>query len=443
MSESLPAWLITLSLLGALVCAISGRMNPWIRRSAWGLGYGGGFLIAMEALFRLRSGIVLRLSLGGWAPPWGLEASLDSARAGALAAAFLSMGLSHAWREMSSQDEAGPKAGITAALRLVLMAGLAGILVLDDALGRFGAAQLAIVAEAGLLSRSGALRSGFSHLMRCSAGSALFLAGTGLMFARTGAFHLEGWAARLSSDGPVLHAPEALALLLAGCALWAGPWAPHEEAPTGPLTVTPESAWRSRLFLWMALDLMIRVFHRPVVSSGRMMMGLTAVSLVAAVGLLVFVWNERDRNRTTGFLDAAALALLPTVAFFKPHLFLLAAAAQAWALILLAPVEPDQTKEGREPASSHFWAGVGVIAAALTLACVPPTLGFLAVRSWDHLFARTPVLVGVLAAGLAVLGLSAIRAGFVNGARRAGESEVWRALLILGALGGGLLPLLI
>jgi hypothetical protein len=326
---------------------------------------------------------------------------------------------------------------------LALMAGLAGVLVLDDALGRFGAAQLAIVAETGLLSRSGALRAGFSHLMRASAGSALFLSGTGLMFARTGAFHLEGWAARLSSDGPVPHAPEALALLLAGCVLWAGPWMPHEGARGGPLTTTPESAWRSRLFLWMALDLMVRVFHRPVYSGGRMMAGLTVLCLTATVALLVFVWNAKGRNRANGFLDAAALALLPATAYFKPDFLLLAGAAQAWALIIIAPVAPEKTAETRETGSRHFWGSAAVLASALTLSCVPPTLGFLAVRSWDHLFARTPLLVGALMAGLAVLGLSAIRAGFLNGTRSTRESEVWGVLLILGAVLGGLLPLLI
>jgi len=395
------------------------------------LGYGGAFLVALESLLRLVQGGVLRVSLGGWAPPWGLEANLDASRAGALAAAAVALGAAHFLRESTPGGDDPWEAPYTGALRLAVLAALAASVAVDDALARFGAFQMAALAEAGLLVRAGSARSAFKGLMRVSAGSALYLAGAGLMFARTGTFHLEGWAGRLASDGPVPHAPECLVLILFGCLFMAWPFGGTTSAD---VAVLPERIWRSRLFLWQGADMVYRVFHlspdAEIVRLG---------SWILFLLFLIPIWTTFGKDRPLDRLSAASLMLLPALAPGDPGLFLWAAAAQAWALTLIAPAAPDTPEAVKGTLHRRVLPLLAAGGAALALAGVPPTSGFPPV--WEALRAlRSAPSIWMFgqAAVLGLLGFTSLKV--VWGRTDTGEeAEAWRWVLFLGTALGGIM----
>jgi len=436
--DTLPLFLAVLPLLGAILALALPRLfpgrGPWPLRVAAGFGYGGGLLVALEVFLRLRPWGILQANLGGWAAPWGVEATAGSLEAAVCAAACLALGSNHFLREPDPLD---PKAAPVTAFRLLALTGFAASLTLQDALARFGTFQLTGLALAGLWAQSGGegRRRGFDLLMRFSAGSTLWMFGAGILFVRTGTFHLAGWEARLSSDGPpILAAGTSLALMALGSWILAGLWPGRGwilEAWGSPGGPPPEQAWHTRLFVWQAGDLAWRVFKL----SDAVWDAIQVFALAMFLAATLSAWFSKKRWSLSGLLDLASVAVLVGLSRYGRGPLTLALTAQAWAFGLLL------LYGGRTRGRSRWarWA------TALTLAGFPPAMGFLALHPLLSGWAQYGWATGVFGAGLLGLGWTVWKIWPRlpdGGDSQAVSAPVWDWVLVLGLGLGGLLPLL-
>lgn len=204
MRDHLPI-LIPLSVwVGAWAVVILGFLSYRISRLAGYLGWFASLAACFAATSKVLGLGPWHYSLGGWAPPWGIEVVLSPLT---LFLSFFILGAG--LLSFASLGSFGLLAGIlknreTLAGGLLLwMAGsLLGLLVVRDGFTLYLLLQTALLAVAGLLvglTRKGS-GEGFQCLLWGSVGATFFLSGFLFLHASAGTFHLADLRAQLFMD---------------------------------------------------------------------------------------------------------------------------------------------------------------------------------------------------------------------------------------------------
>lgn len=390
-----PALLFVLPFVAALVIAALKPFAPRAARPVALLTLGLTAALALLALPQvLRSGDV-RLGLGGWAAPIGIELVLDPLAAGmAVLVSVTALGVVASTRRFVAQ-ELPRHDSLFLALAMLLVSGLLGIVVTGDLFNLFVHLEVASLSAYALVGSGtrGAPRAGLRYLLIGSFGASLFLAGVGFLYGATGTLNMQDLAQRIGDADPALVRTGGL-LTITGLAVKMGLYPLHLWMPSaysrGPAAsaalmaplVTKVAAYALLRVLFWTFGLSTIVGDVPlaeivawlgaaaVVAGGAMAFvqddfrRLLAYSSVGQMGIVALGIGLADVPGVTG-----ALLHLATDAVVKAALFL----AAGTAALHFGVDEVDELHRLRGHAP---WTSAAIAVCGLSLVGVPPLSGF-------------------------------------------------------------------
>jgi multicomponent Na+:H+ antiporter subunit D len=201
MRDHLPILMLAVPLAGSVLALVAGFFSYSLSR--W-ITYGtllSAFLLVWNSFPKLLSGGPWHYSLGGWAPPWGIELVVTPFSA-FLALFLLSLALITFYYLGHFGLIAGllkSRESLGGSLLLVLVSSLLAQLWVRDGFTLYLFLEISLVAAAGLLlcvARNIWL-DGFYFLLGGSMGASLLLAGFLFLYASTGTLHLDDFLAQL------------------------------------------------------------------------------------------------------------------------------------------------------------------------------------------------------------------------------------------------------
>ena len=192
MKDHLPALILGGPLLVIPLAALTSLFS-----SAWtrGLAYVGllsGLVSTLACFPRVLQEGVWRYSLGGWAPPWGIELVLTPFSCLLLALIWILSGMvmSRLSYKTFNGDGTMPK-GLADPFLLGLTAILSALVLNRDLLTLYLLMELGVLTAGGLIALSGEknFSEGFRFVLWGSVGAGVFLLGAGYLYAATGTLH--------------------------------------------------------------------------------------------------------------------------------------------------------------------------------------------------------------------------------------------------------------
>ena len=264
--ENLPALVVVLPLLGALISPLLGRP-----RRSWGLAAivtALSFVGCLVLLQRVLTEGVVEYSIGGWSAPKGITYRIDALNGfflvvvAGIAAVVTVPGLLRAREEVGEH-----RLGFFHAVYLLCFTGLLGIVITGDAFNLYVLLEVSSLATYGLVAMGGHRRSrlaSFNYLMLGSLGATFILIGIGYLYALTGTLDMLDLAARLQGQGDNMALRAAFAFLLLGFALKSAlfplhAWLPdaYAESPTAVAALLAGTATKVGLYMLARFSLHI------------------------------------------------------------------------------------------------------------------------------------------------------------------------------------------
>lgn len=202
--EHLPALQIVLPLVAAPLCLLL-RNARWVRIFAVAVSW-LCLAMALSLLDRVLDHGIISYSMGGWAPPLGIEYRVDLLNAyvlvivSGIASVVLPFGIEGANLRIPRE-----RTYLFYAAFLLGLTGLMGIAITGDAFNIFVFLEISSLASYTLISLGRdrrALTAAFSYLVVGTVGGTFILIGVGLLYQMTGTLNLQDLAQRLP---PVLE----------------------------------------------------------------------------------------------------------------------------------------------------------------------------------------------------------------------------------------------
>jgi multicomponent Na+:H+ antiporter subunit D len=232
--SSAVAWVVLIPLIGAVLCAISGRRGErWVAGATALATLAAAFVVAWFVATRGP----LRHAVGGWGASLGIELRAD----GLSAVMLLGLGVISAGIGAQSMLDRRSRSGRgLASLWLFAWAALAALLVSGDVFNLYVALELTTFAAVGLIAHDGgrdAVRAALRYLLVSLTGSLAYLLGVAILYGAYATLDLAVLGARLAPT-PVTWT--ALALVILGLCLKAGPFPLHAWLPPAYVSARPE-----------------------------------------------------------------------------------------------------------------------------------------------------------------------------------------------------------
>jgi multicomponent Na+:H+ antiporter subunit D len=394
MRSSLPVVLFLVPFVSALLVVIFGwwipRLARWIASSALITSS----VLSLIALDATRSG-PLRVFLGGWPAPLGIEWSLDFL--GALmtslvscSAAIVLLGAGPLVRAELEKREVS-----FYACSLLLISGLIGMASTADLFNFYVHLEVSALSAYALVGAGGrgAPRAAIRYLIVGTLGASLYLLGVGFLYAATGSLNMADVATRLAGAPRALSTTGSILIML-GLALKMGlvplhAWMPeaYAKAPAAAAAlmapvVTKVSAYALlRMLYWVCAPNVLP--RESAILESLILLG--AVTMLYGSGRAVF---EQNLRRALAFssisqigLVAVGIGLATPNAMTGAIVHLLADALAKAALFLAAGSIAVQygihtINELGRMRSRARWIRVSIGLAGLSLIGIPPFIGF-------------------------------------------------------------------
>ncbi len=179
--------------------------------------------IAFELLMTILSDGVIRYSVGGWAPPWGIEMRVDAANAFVLLAVSAVSTLVLLFAKDSIQKEIDESQhGLFYTAHLLCLAGLSGILITGDAFNLFVFLEISSLATYTLVSLARSrqcLTAAFRYLVMGTIGATFILIGVGMLYMKTGTLNMLDLAERIHAYDSSRTINTGLAFIMVGVSI--------------------------------------------------------------------------------------------------------------------------------------------------------------------------------------------------------------------------------
>jgi multicomponent Na+:H+ antiporter subunit D len=231
--EHLIALLVVLPMIGAPLCLLlPSQRLPWYLATTVCAGV---FFLSAVALQQIATGEQLHYSLGGWAPPWGIELRLDvlNALLALLITSIAFMVVIFSGPSVRLELRGSRIAGFYTAYLLTLT-GLLGITVTGDVFNLFVFLEISALSSYVLISlgnQSRALVAAYQYLILGTIGATFFLIGIGLTYAMTGTLNMADLATRLEDVHSTRTVHTAFAFIIVGLAIKFALYPLHQWLP--------------------------------------------------------------------------------------------------------------------------------------------------------------------------------------------------------------------
>ena len=390
--------LLTLPLLGAMVAV---ALPPRAGRLAALFAVAGSTAAALWLTVQVATQGVIRLELGGWAPPLGIALEVDGLAAMMICmAALVVLCVALVALPIMAPDKAGARAAFGFwPLMLMLWAALNSVFVSRDLFNLYVGLELLSLAAVALVAIEGkpaAITAAIRYLFFALTGSLLYLAGVVLIYAAHGTLDIDLLAQRVAAPTDRL----ALALMTAGLMaksalfpfhVWLPPAHAGAPAPASAMlsALVPKASFVILLRLWfeampeLATETALLII--ALLGTGAVFWGslralaqsrlklIVAYSTVAQIGYL-FVAFRLAGEGSTGVPWAAgawngAVFLAISHGLAKSAMFL---AVGQWVMV----TSSDRLDDLRGMAQAMPMTAFAFALSAVTLAGLPPSGGF-------------------------------------------------------------------
>lgn len=198
------------------------------RRLAWPLAFIASLislLISYEMLQAVREGGYVAYTMGGWAPPLGIEYRVDAANAfvllliSAIGTIVLPFAYTSFNDEIRSRDHT-----LIYACWMLCFTGLLGMVVTGDAFNVFVFLEISSLSTYVLIAQGAgrdrrALTAAFDYLIMGTIGATFFVIGLGLLYMATGTLNMADLADRIADQGANRTVRSGFAFIIVGMGL--------------------------------------------------------------------------------------------------------------------------------------------------------------------------------------------------------------------------------
>ena len=414
LGDHLPVLAVIIPLLAAPLCVLIGR-----GRVAWFIALAAAWM-SLASVVVLHGQIIeagsISYTLGGWAPPWGIEYRIDLLGSYVLLIVTAIAALVISFARLSVEHEIPPQqiAHFYAALLLAL-AGLAGIISTGDAFNLFVFLEISALSSYVLISMGKdrrALNAAFQYLVMGTIGATFILIGIGFLYMMTGTLNMQDLAERLPAVADTRTVRAGFAFLTVGIGLKLALfplhlWLPNAYAYAPSVVSALLAATATKVAVYAMLRFMFGIFGVEF-AFGTMPLGFILITL----GLV-------------GILSASLVAL------FQDNVKRLLAYSSVAQIGYIALGMGLASSTGVTAAMLHLFNHALMKGALfLALGAVAYRLGSVSLRDFAGLGRRMPwTMAAIVIGGLSLIGVPPT-AGFVS-----------KWYLVLGVLELGLWPL--
>lgn len=318
MREHLPAFLVTVPLILAPVCALMPR-----GRAAWTVSMGAvawSFWMSIQILQQVLTEGTIRYALGGWAAPWGIEYRIDLVNA-FLAVVVTSIGLvvtPYALRSAEREIDHSKLPLFYAAWTLSLT-GLLGIAITGDVFNVFVFLEISSLSGYGMIALGRdrrALTAAYRYLIAGSVGATFIVIGIGMMYGMTGSLNMMDLAERIPdvADSRTIRVAFAFLFVGVGLKLALFPlhmWLPNAYAYAPSAVTSFIAATATKVAVYMLLRFFFTVFG-PEFAFDTMQLDLLLIPLamVAIFSMSLVAIYQRDVKRLLAYSSVAQLGYM-------------------------------------------------------------------------------------------------------------------------------------
>lgn len=389
-----PALLVVGPLAAAMLAPMLSAYSVRAMRAALAAVLAGTLGLAALLLALVLKSRPMPYAFGGWAPPWGIEYSLDPLNAlMALVVAFFSLTAFFGLRR-ECEGWSRARTGAFYALYLLLTSGLLGISVTGDLFNLYVFLEITALAGYALIAAGGerGIVAAFRYLLLGSVSATFWVLGLGYLYAATGTLNLADMALRLK---PVLGSPAVacgLAFMASGMAIKMAAFPLHDWQPDAysyaPSAVMPfVAAAMSKVAAYVLLRVLYTLFAAsgPAAGALDLLTGLSALTMIAGS---VYALRQTELRRLLAYSSVSQIGYV-TLGFGLGGdlgltgglLHLLGHATAKSCLFAAAAGFAARAGSTRLDALAGLgrrmpWTAAAFTLAALSIIGLPPTAGF-------------------------------------------------------------------
>jgi multicomponent Na+:H+ antiporter subunit D len=316
MKQQLPALLIVVPLLCALISPLIAYFSTKLLRGLNLAAIFASFLCAVGALLRVLAEGDWHYRFGGWAPPWGIEYVIDPLSGGmAVLISLLSL-LVLFYTGPFLQEDGWLRKGIYYALYTLLTTGLLGMVVTGDVFNLYVFLEISSLTAYALIASGGgkATFAAFRYVLVGTVGASFYLLGVGFLYALTGSLNMADLAERLQ---PLLDSPAvllAVIFILVGIGIKMALFPLHGWLPDA-YTYAPPAAipFISGVMTKVMAYVLLRFFFFIFGAHGFIPVVLEVVGWLAAAGIIlasVMALAQSDFRRMLAYSSVAQVGYI-------------------------------------------------------------------------------------------------------------------------------------
>lgn len=322
MAEHAPVLIVLSPLLGAILVMLTVRLGAG---AAWVISLLATAASAAAAIATLRQVLeasdgVIRYQLGGWAPPMGIEYRVDAINSLVTIVIAVIGFLSILYTRSCATIETPSKQPQFYALLLLLMAGLAGVTLTNDAFNLYVLIEICSLTSYGLIAMGSrrAVLASFNYVIIGTIGASFYLLGVGYLYIKTGSLNMEDIRGMIAANETLASsATIEVAFVLMMLGVWMKMalfplhgWLPNAYAysPTG--TSAFMAPMVTKVMVYVMVRVMLGVFGVDYIFSSNWASVASALATIAIVAGSVLALSRRDIRRMLGYLIVAEVGYM-------------------------------------------------------------------------------------------------------------------------------------
>ncbi len=316
--SNLPALQVVIPLLGALVCALLRRGS-----AAWFLTMLICLIMPVISIYLLVSVLdsgPISYSMGGWAPPFGIEYKVDVFNAFilVLVSSIGAVVLPYARLSVASEIKPEDRSWFYA-MFLLCLTGLLGITITGDAFNAFVFLETSSLSTYVLIAMGRdrrALLAAYQYLILGSIGATFYIIGVGIIYTLTGTLNFADLAARIPEIEQTRSILAAAAFIVVGISLKFALFPLHVWLPNAyayaPSTVSAFLAsTATKVALYLLIRFLFSIFGIEIVTDKLALTDILIIlSLAAMLGASTVAIFQHDVKRLFAYSSVAQIGYI-------------------------------------------------------------------------------------------------------------------------------------
>jgi len=315
---NLPALQIVIPLLGALVCAMLNRGSV-----AWFISMIICLImpaISIALLLTVLDSGTISYSMGGWAPPFGIEYRIDLLNAFVLVLVSSIAAVVLPYARLSVAAEVKPEdLPWFYTMFLLCLTGLLGITITGDAFNAFVFLEISSLSTYVLIAMGRnrkALLAAYQYLILGSIGASFYVIGVGLIYTLTGTLNFADLAARISEIEQTRTILAAAAFIVVGISLKIAlfplhVWLPNAYAYAPSAITAFLASTATKVALYLLIRFLFSIFGIEIVTDKLALSHILIIlSLAAMFGASTVAIFQQNVKRMIAYSSVAQIGYI-------------------------------------------------------------------------------------------------------------------------------------